>query len=140
MGFQMRGRKLAVSSTTLNHCSTTRLEKQDAVLAKTSILRGRSHAHGDPHVARVIVRRRDSRRDVIFKLRADVGSGDRRPASGLDFLDPLPVAVIVEARHRQRERTGHGDQAILDIPLLRVGVPLRAAQLDASEHVPTGNR
>ncbi len=90
--------------------------------------------HRNSRRAGKVIRRRHARGDVLFTVRADVGSGDRRPASGLDFLDPIAVPVIVESCHRQSRGTRHGDQAILHIPSLRVGDalgvrPLRAAQV-----------
>ena len=64
--------------------------------------------HGNSCRARVIVRRRDSGRDILFKVCADLGGGDRRPAFGLDFLDSLTVPIVVESRHGQCRGVGQG--------------------------------
>ena len=63
--------------------------------------RGSDHARRHPLRAGQVVRLRDALRAADRDLdRARVGGGDRHAAFGLDFLDALAVAVIVESRHR----------------------------------------
>ena len=89
-------------------------------------------AQGDALPAGVVVGRDDAAGDVFLVMVADI----ERLVDSNRLQDAIAIAIVGEACHHAADRIGHHAQAVLQVPLLRIGdVPTHPQDLVAVQVV-----